>query len=445
MKRLAALGLALVALTLGGLALHVPGMGIVGSPERLAALVGVMGVQGVIYLWAVRLVLRRPAVPRMLWLVLGVAVAIRLPLVVSYPFLSSDTNRYVWDGRVQVAGINPYLYVPADPALAGLRNISVFPHINRAEYARTIYPPAAQVIFATVALVWQSVYAIKAMMLLFDVLATFCLVRLLSIAGLPLARVLIYAWNPLVAWAFVGTGHIDAATTGLLALALLLRVRSRDTFAGFVFGAAVLTKFLPVAVAPALWRPRDGWRLGAAALVTMIGLYALYAGAGRHVLGFLGGYGAEEGFDSGSGIWLLSGIAELVTLPSGASLIYFAVVGVGLAGLGAWIAFRPHPTPGSARDAVGVCRDAAILMACVTAAVSPHYPWYFPWLAVPGTVAPSRAVLWLSVAPLALYFDPLHDLFVWSSIIYVPVIVLVLADLRRCGVSPTVLATEGNA
>ena len=34
------------------------------------------------------------------------------------PFLSSDIYRYVWDGRVQAAGINPYAYVPADAALA---------------------------------------------------------------------------------------------------------------------------------------------------------------------------------------------------------------------------------------------------------------------------------------------------------------------------------------
>jgi hypothetical protein len=445
MKFITLCGLALVALTLVGLSLHIPGMGIVGTPARQAGLVALMGVQAAIYLVAVRLVLCRAASRRLCWVVLGVAVAMRVPLLLSYPFLSSDTNRYVWDGRVQDAGINPYLYVPADPALADLRNVSVYPHINRADYARTIYPPAAQVIFAAVGLVWQSVYAIKAAMLLLDMLAIWCVMRLLSIAGLPLSRVLIYAWNPLVAWTFVGTGHIDAAATGLLALGLLLRVRSRDTIAGIVFGAAVLTKFLPAIVAPALWRTRGGWRLAAAALVTVAGLYAIYAGAGRHVLGFVGGYGQEEGLDSGSGLWLLAGIAKVVTLPAGASVAYLAVVGAGLAVLAAWIAFRPHPPTGSARDAVGVCRDAAILMAVVTAAISPHYPWYFPWLALPSVVAPYRAILWMSVAPLVLYFDPLNDLFVWSSIIYVPVIVLVVSDLRRRQASRPALATEGNA
>jgi hypothetical protein len=33
------------------------------------------------------------------------------------PILSTDVHRYVWDARVQAAAINPYRYIPADPAL----------------------------------------------------------------------------------------------------------------------------------------------------------------------------------------------------------------------------------------------------------------------------------------------------------------------------------------
>jgi alpha-1,6-mannosyltransferase len=55
-------------------------------------------------------------------IVLGFALATRLLLVGEEPFLSTDLYRYIWDGRVQAAGINPYRYVPADPALAALRD-----------------------------------------------------------------------------------------------------------------------------------------------------------------------------------------------------------------------------------------------------------------------------------------------------------------------------------
>jgi hypothetical protein len=444
MKLFAISGFALVALMLVGLAVHVPDEGIVGSSARQVTLIVLMAVQAIIYLVAVRHLLRRPAIPRLVWLVLLVAAALRLPLLVSPPFLSSDINRYVWDGRVQAAGINPYRYVPDAPALANLRDSPVFAHINRADYARTIYPPAAQVIFAAVGFVWQSVYAVKATMLLFDVLAILCLMRLLADAGLPQSRVLIYAWNPLAAWAFASSGHIDAATIGLLAMAFLLRIRRRYALAGVLLGAAALIKFLPAAVAPALWRAGAGWRLTAAALATVVALYAIYISAGWSVLGFLGQYGSEEGLDAGSGVWLLAGIAEIVPLPAHAGLGYFVIAGGCLAVLAARIAFRPHPPAGSAPDVITLCGDAAILMACATVAVSPHYPWYFPWLALPCALVPYRAVLWLSVAPLAFYFDPLDNLFLWESIVYVPAILLATADLLGRLRASAAVAIEGN-
>src|SRR5689334_16872053 len=48
--------------------------------------------------------------------ILTVAILCRVPLVFHPPYFSTDVYRYVWDGRVQGAGINPYRYIPADPA-----------------------------------------------------------------------------------------------------------------------------------------------------------------------------------------------------------------------------------------------------------------------------------------------------------------------------------------
>src|ERR1700704_4003986 len=53
-----------------------------------------------------------------LLIALGLGLTMRLLLVNEEPLLSTDLYRYIWDGRVQGAGINPYLHVPADPALA---------------------------------------------------------------------------------------------------------------------------------------------------------------------------------------------------------------------------------------------------------------------------------------------------------------------------------------
>lgn len=428
MIRLAALGAALLALTFGALALHVPGADTVGSPSLKNVFVAVLALSVAVYFGAVRESLRPAPPARAVWLVLLVAVALRVPVLLAPPFLSSDVYRYVWDGRVQTAGINPYRFVPGDPALARLRDDAVYPRINRADYAPTIYPPTAQIVYAAVGQIAQSVTLMKLAMVAFEALAVLCLLRLLTLAGLPAYRVLIYAWNPLAVWAFAGNGHVDAIAIGLLALTLLLRARLRDGWAGAVFGAAVLVKFLPVVVTPTLWRARAGWRLTSVCLLTIAALYACYADVGWRVLGFLPSYRVEEGLDSGSGIWFLAGLETIWSLPSSATLVYFAVAaaGLGVFGLSLMTPDRTRVT-----DPVALCGGAALLMAGATAAISPHYPWYFAWLALPCVLAPYRAVLFLSAAPVLLYLDPFHERFIWPSLVYVPAVLLAIVDLRR--------------
>ena len=429
MKLLAAQGLAIAGLTVFALFRLWPWRNAEGAADLVPSLVAVLAVTVLVYFTAVLLVSRRTLPPRAIWIVLLVSVAIRLPVLFTPPILSSDIYRYIWDGRVQLAGINPYLFVPADPALAKLRDEAIFPHINRADYAHTIYPPTAQLVFAAIAHVAQSVFAEKAVMLGFEAVAIFCALQLLKLARLPPERVLIYAWNPLTVWSFACDGHVDAIGIALLAAALLLRCMKRDGIAGVLFGAAVLVKFLPAVVAPALWRRGAGWRFAAACTVTILALYACYADAGRRILGFLPGYSAEEGINSGSGIWLLAGLRQLVTLPADAAAAYGIIAALLFAGLGFWIMARPRPVPGTPADVIMICGNAAILAASATVIVSPHYAWYFAWLALPA-VRPYWSVIWLSAAPVLLYLDPFNEPFFWRSSVYLPAALLVLGDLH---------------
>jgi hypothetical protein len=434
MIRPAVLGGLLLGLTIWAMTLHVPGALGIGSIELKTRFVAITGGSVAVYLLAVVMLLRRRWPDRALWIVLLVAAGLRLPLIFAPAFLSTDVYRYVWDGRVQAAGFNPYRYMPADPVLASLRDGLVYPKINRADYAPTIYAPAAQIIFAAVGTVWSSVAAVKATMVGFEVLAVICLLRLLRAAELPAERVLIYAWNPLPVWAFAGNGHIDAAAVGLLSVALLLRVRQRMGLAGIALGCAILTKFLPAVVAPALWQRRTGWRSAMAAVATIGVLYAVYSGAGWRVFGFLGGYDAEEGYSgAGGGFWLLAGIGRLVALPDGSALVYKAIVVVILGLLGCWIAFVRRPD-----DPVAICGSAGAMMAVLTFAISPHYPWYFAWLAVPAVLAPAPVLIWLSAAPMLMYLDTFGDRLVWPSVVFVPAILLALLSvgLNRAGRRP---------
>ncbi len=429
-RALLGLGALLAALTLATLALHAPG---VGAAERIARqneIVALMMAAAAVYFLAVRLVLRHSFPRRAVWAVLAIALALRAVLVCAPPFLSSDVYRYVWDGRVQAAGINPYRYIPADPALAFLRDRRIYPHVNRRTYARTIYPPMAELVFAAVGRVRDSVTAMKLVMVGFEALGVACMLALLRLAALPPERILIYAWNPLALWSFAAGGHVDALAIGLLGLALLLRARHRDGWAGVALASATLVKFFPVVVAPAFVRGGRFWRPALAGAAVILALYGLYSAAGPHILGFLPSYASQEGFDNGSGFWLLAGLSRLVALPRWKIIAYPVLAGAALAALALYILRRRNPD--NAGDPTILCRDTATLAAASMLALSPHYPWYFAWLALPAIVAPSPAVLWLSAAPMLLYIAPWpHDEFLWRGLLYLPAAALLATDFLR--------------
>jgi hypothetical protein len=208
------------------------------------------------------------------------------------PLLSTDIYRYVWDGRVQRAGINPYRYVPDAPQLAVLRDQVVFPKINRADYAHTICPPATEAIFVAAAFLAPGLYGMRAVMAGFDVLSIGCIAALLCLMERNLAELLIYAWLPLPVSEFAGSGHIAAAATGLMALALLLSALGRPVPLAITLATATFTKFLQGAVLPVFWR--DGrWKLLCVFVVTGIALYVPYLGLGRGVFGFVCSYTVE--------------------------------------------------------------------------------------------------------------------------------------------------------
>src|SRR5262245_45130871 len=84
-------------------------------------------VQIVIYLAVAWLSLRSRDSRSLLLLGLTFAALFRLSIIFSPPYLSDDIYRYIWDGRVQSAGINPYRYIPADESLAQLRDEQIYP------------------------------------------------------------------------------------------------------------------------------------------------------------------------------------------------------------------------------------------------------------------------------------------------------------------------------
>lgn len=343
--------------------------------------------QGAVYAAAAGLILRSKGQGRIV-LILCIAAALRLGALAAPLYLSTDINRYVWDGRVQAAGVNPYRYIPTDPHLRFLRDEQIFPRINRNNYAPTIYPPAAEIVFFLGARFGGGVLAMKLFLVFLEALGIWALVRVLALAARPPETILIYAWHPLPVWEIAGSGHVDAATVAFLAFALWAGLAGRRSACGLALAAATLTKFFPAVVGPAVWRPPD-WRLPAAFVTAILFLYLPYLGVGSRVLGFLPGYLLEEQLASGSGIWLLDLVRRLVALPT---VAYLGVAALVMVGLGAAALRR---APGAQANLAW----AAILTAAALLIVSPHYPWYFVSLVALVAVAPTGFLWWPALWP----------------------------------------------
>jgi alpha-1,6-mannosyltransferase len=352
----------------------------VGLPRLVAdtahphlAYIGLFASLFVLYLLATSVVLRRPDDRVVLGLVLAFGLFFRVSVLASPVVLSSDVYRYLWDGRVQWAGISPYRYPPAAAELEALRDETIYASINRPTKP-TVYPPGAQVAFAFVAGVApDSIPAWRAFLLASDVVTVALLLALLRRAGVTPAAAIVYAWSPLVVFEGVQAGHVDLAMLPLVLAALAWRQRGSSVRAGIALGGAVLLKLYPLVLLAAWWRPRD-WRLPAAVAATVVLGYLPYAaGVGLGALGFLPEYfGSAEDHNVG--------LRALVTYPLGLSgepgravamALLFGVMAVVLVGIGR----------ANGGEASGMLRAGALAVATYLLLVpTSMHPWYAVWI-----------------------------------------------------------------
>ena len=312
------------------------------------------------YVFAAYLVLRRGAPPERSHLILGAALVFRLTLWWSPATLSDDIFRYVWDGRVQLAGINPYLYAPSAPEVAHLRD-ALYQSVNHATIP-TIYPPLAQLFFRAICALSATPAAFKLALLLCDWGLCLLLAHSLVRRGQDPRRVVLYAWNPLPLIEVAGSGHIDALGILLLFAALYALHSQRWGAAVCALAGAFLVKLVPLVLLPTFWRrPRVGWlkfrQRSALLLFPTLGLLAFwpFADAGEKLATGLLTYVQHWHFNAAAyslfrfaleplhARWLCTALFALIAL--GVQIRYRDPYQAAFATLGAYVLLSPtvHP------------------------------------------------------------------------------------------------------
>jgi alpha-1,6-mannosyltransferase len=383
-------------------------------------------IQVLLYGTVAWLILRAQSTRSTFAIVIVFAALFRLSLLFAPPFLSDDIYRYVWDGRVQAARINPYRHIPADPVLADLRDDKIYPRINRRDYAATMYPPLAQFIYFLTTRISESVTWMKATILLFEVVTIWALLQLLTSFGLPRQWVLLYAWHPLIVWEFAGSGHVDAMAMAFLCLALLARRRNGEISTGLMLAGATLIKLFPIVLLPALYK-RGSWKMPIAFIITIVLAYLPYLGVGPWgVLGFLPSYASERGILSGEHFFLLSAARRILAfnVPTFSYVVFGFIV---LTALAVWMLRKS-----SEKDFI---KNALIMVSAFMVLVAPHFPWYFTWLVPFLCFIPSLPLMYLTLASFLLYLTWIYSagdqVFKIKATIFIPFFFLTAFALWR--------------
>jgi len=242
----------------------------------------------IVYLLAIREFFATPRFSRRIVVIGLVLAAVWHVLFLRLPSAADDDiHRYVWDGRLQRLGYNPYIVVPSDPAAKGLHTPETR-NLNNPDLPSP-YPAGAQLFFRAVTAIQESAFALKVAFVVCEFAIVFVLLDVLRCTRQGAHLVLAYAWNPLLAIEVAGSGHIDIVGALLLMVSAAALVRRWRATAAVGLGLAIAVKLLPVVLLPLYWkrvRIRDAALAGAVVVL----LYVPFLNHGRIPIGSLGTY-----------------------------------------------------------------------------------------------------------------------------------------------------------
>jgi hypothetical protein len=229
--------------------------------------------------------------PELLWIIVT-AVGMRLSFLPSPPIFSDDIYRYLWDGHVAWAGINPYLYAPASTALDGLKEVWFWSKINHPDVP-TVYPPGAQFLFLVNGLFGGSLVSWRLILMVSEGLCLLAVWRCLADTEVvSFKRFATYvSLCPLVVVESYWSGHLDILAWMPLIAGLGIywfgKTKKDLVIAGLLVGASIAVKFLGLLSLPfILFYPTDKWSVGdrlipiAISIAMLGGSYLPYLSAG---------------------------------------------------------------------------------------------------------------------------------------------------------------------
>ena len=245
---------------------------------------------------------------------LGISILFRIVFLFSTPNLSQDFYRFIWDGRMLLEGLNPYLSLPET-----FINQHVFPvnqsfdlyagmgELNGSHY--TNYPPINQLTFLTAAIfanksIVGSVIVMRLLIIFADIGIIYFGKKILEHLKLPIKNIFWYALNPFIIIEMTGNLHFEPVMLFFLVWGMYLLFKNKWIWAAVLIACSITVKLIPFLFLPLFFQ----WfvKKGTSIKKGFLKLVAFYAIAlGTTILLFLPFYSNEliENYSNSVGLW----------------------------------------------------------------------------------------------------------------------------------------------
>ncbi|NND63339.1 MAG: DUF2029 domain-containing protein [Flavobacteriaceae bacterium] len=198
------------------------------------------------------------------WLLAAFGVVFRFIFLPAIPNLSQDFYRFLWDGRLLLQGINPYLITPETYIEQGNFVLTQanelyrgMGELNGSHYSN--YPPVNQLLFGIAALfggksIVGSVVVLRLIIILADIGILYFGKKLLEALQIPVKNIFWYYLNPFIIIELTGNLHFEGVMLFFFVWALYLLQKRHWIWVAVLIGLSISVKLIPLIFLPLFYK-----------------------------------------------------------------------------------------------------------------------------------------------------------------------------------------------